>query len=267
MKPITFYKMTASGNDFIVIDNRCRSIKSPSSFTKKVSARCLAVGADGVLLAEKSRHADIKMRIINADGSEPEMCGNGIRCFALFCHRVLRKPSRLKIETKAGIVDARVRGSQVCAHLMNAKNYQPAVAVKLHGRVWRGSFINTGVPHMVFFVKSLERFPVTEVGRAVRWHKRFKPKGTNVNFVIRKGSRNLFIRTYERGVEGETLACGTGSVAAACTAVLNGVCESPVKVKTKGGEILRVSLKAKHKKVTDIYLEGSARFIYSGKLF
>ncbi|MDD5085306.1 MAG: diaminopimelate epimerase [Candidatus Omnitrophica bacterium] len=266
MKRVTFYKMQASGNDFIVIDNRRGVVKNAASFARRVSPRCTSVGADGVLLAERSKRADLRMRIINADGSEPAMCGNGLRCFALFAYRMLRFPSSLTIETGAGLARVRVSGSLIRVQMMRPRSYKTGALLTAGGRKWKSSFVNTGVPHVVFFVKSFNGFSIKDTGRTIRWHRRFKPAGTNVNFVIRKDKHSLINRTYERGVEDETLACGTGSTAAAVVAVLKNLCESPVRVKTRGGEVLTVSLKRDGNKISEVYLEGKASFVYEGVL-
>lgn len=266
MRQVTFYKMQASGNDFVVVDNRKGAVKNAASFARRISPRRTSVGADGVLLAERSMRADLRMRIINADGSEPAMCGNGLRSFALFAHKVLRFPSSLTIETGAGLARVRVSGSFIRVQMMRPSSYRSGISLTAGARKWKGSFINTGVPHVVFFVKSFNGFSVVDTGREIRRHRRFKPAGTNVNFAVRKDKHNLVIRTYERGVEDETLACGTGSTAAAVIAVLQDLCESPVRVRTRGGEMLTISLKRDRDKISEVYLEGKASFVFKGKI-
>lgn len=262
---LNFFKMEASGNDFIVIDNRKKAVKDPRRFTRKVCASHTSVGADGVLLLEASRKAAFKMRIINADGSEAEACGNGFRCIALFAHKKLGLPSRFKFQTGAGIVEAGIRGRKVRVLMTQPKDSHEN-ELQVAGNRLHYSFINTGVPHAVIFVHGLDKVDVLKLGRAVREHAAFKPKGTNVNFVEVTGLRAIRVRTYERGVEQETLACGTGSTAAAIISALMGYAKPPVRVKTTGGETLIIDFKISGKKVSDVFLEGDARFVYEGKM-
>jgi diaminopimelate epimerase len=266
MKAVPFVKMVASGNDFVVADNRRKEIKDPSAFARKICARHTGAGADGVLLVEESRKGGFKMRILNADGSEAEACGNGFRCIARYAKEKMRYPAEFKFESLAGIIRARVKGNVVCVELVEPSDYYPGKQMIVMGHRLRYAFINTGVPHTVIFVEGLSKIDVEGLGRAIRYHEVFEPKGTNVNFVEIRGKRDLEIRTYERGVEGETLACGTGSTAAALTAVLAGYAEAPVRVKTKSGEVLTVDFKIKGSRPVQVTLEGKARFVYEGKV-
>lgn len=266
MQTVPFYKMVASGNDFVVVDNRRHVVKDPLRFTREVCAPHTGAGADGVLLFENSRRADFKMRIINSDGSEAEACGNGFRCIARFAREILKYPVRFQFESVSGLVQAEVKKRTVKVRLPNPKDYRENGDIEVLGHRLHYSFLNTGVPHTVIFVEGLENIDVEKIGRAIRNHKNFKPKGTNVNFVEVKGRSEIQVRTYERGVEGETQACGTGSTASAVVSALSGCTVSPVRVKTRGGEILTVSFKINGKKITDVFLEGEARFVYEGKL-
>ncbi|MFA5287701.1 MAG: diaminopimelate epimerase, partial [Candidatus Omnitrophota bacterium] len=222
MKKIKFTKMVASGNDFVVVENNELSAKS-------VCDRKFGIGADGLLVLGKSRSADIKMRIFNADGSEAEMCGNGARCTAFFAVHQLACSKKVSIETKAGIIKAEVNKDIVRIKLTEPKGLNLDIPIKINGRLLRVNFINTGVPHAVIFVSGIDKIDVDNIGRAVRYHKRFSPAGTNVNFVEVLGKDAIRIRTYERGVEGETLACGTGSTAAALVFALKNSVENLVK--------------------------------------
>ncbi len=217
---IKFYKMAASGNDFIVIDNRDHLIKKPAALTKQLCERRLSIGADGVLLLESSKKCDIKMRIFNADGSEAEMCGNGSRCAALYCHEILDFDVALTMETLAGVIDATIAKENVKVKLPDPKDFRDLAPIEVQDGIYYFYFINTSVPHVVIFEETIDDFPVVSVGREIRHHTHFQPKGTNVNFVEVIDKETIAVRTYERGVEDETLACGTGSTASAIVSVL-----------------------------------------------
>ncbi|MCM8775625.1 MAG: diaminopimelate epimerase [Candidatus Omnitrophica bacterium] len=262
----SFFKMVASGNDFIVIDNRKNIVQDPAALAREACARHTGVGADGVLLFENSRKADFKMRIINADGSEAEACGNGFRCIALFAKEKLGYPSDCTFETQAGMIQSTIRGRAIRVRLPNPKDFREDEEIEVTQHRLHYYFINTGVPHVVIFVEGLLKINVPELGRAIRWHSRFQPKGTNVNFAEIKAKNEIHVRTYERGVENETQACGTGVTASALTSSLAGYTVSPVRVKTRGGEILTVDFKQNGKKITDVFLQGGTRFVFEGKL-
>ncbi|MBU3758574.1 MAG: diaminopimelate epimerase [Candidatus Omnitrophica bacterium] len=261
-----FFKMQASGNDFVVVDNRKKAVKKSSEFTRKVCALHTGVGADGVLLVEKSRKADFKMRIINADGSEAEACGNGFRCIGLFAHAQLGFPASFTFETLAGLVKASVKGKRVRVRMVKPKDLRERGHLNIGGRKLPYSFLNTGVPHAVVFTQGLDGIDVNALGRAIREHQDFKPRGTNANFVEIKNSREIRVRTYERGVEQETQACGTGSTASAILSALRGHTKPPIKVHTRGGEILNIDFKINGQDITDVDLEGEAHFVFEGKI-
>lgn len=263
---VLFHKMVASGNDFIVIDNRKRVIKNPAAFAKKVCSLHTGVGADGILLYENSSKADFKMRIVNSDGSEAEACGNGFRCISLYAKEKMKMGSEFKFETLAGIISAKVRGTRVSVGMVRPKDLKLHGDLHVSGHRLHYSFINTGVPHTVILAEGLEKIDVNSLGREIRYHKDFKPKGTNVNFVEITGPKQIRVRTYERGVEKETLACGTGSTASAVITSLLDYTKSPVAVKTSGGEILNIDFKREGSSVTDVKLEGAVEFVFEGKL-
>ncbi len=265
-EPIHFHKLVASGNDFIVLDNRKGIVRDPKRFASKVCPWHTGVGADGVLLIEPSKKADFFLRIVNSDGSEAEACGNGYRCVGLFAHELLGFPKRVTFETIAGFIQVDVEKAKAKVLMTEPKDYHPDVSVALNDRTLKMDFIDTGVPHVIIFSEGLGELPVAQLGRAIRHHKRFQPKGTNVNFVEINGSDKLHIRTYERGVEDETLACGTGSVAAALCAALKGFVKSPAQVETKGGEPLTIYFDIIKQKPAHVYLEGGVQFVYEGKL-
>jgi diaminopimelate epimerase len=266
MKPISFYKMQASGNDFVVVDNRHAAIKDPVHFAKNICTAHTSVGADGVLLFEPSRKADFKMRIINSDGSEAEACGNGFRCIALYAREILKYPARFKFESVSGLINASIQGKKICVQLVPPSGIRLQDEIQVLGHRLHYSFINTGVPHVVIFVEGLPKIEVENLGRAIRQHRDFSPKGTNVNFVEVKSEKEIHVRTYERGVEKETLACGTGSTASAIISSLLGYTKPPVRVKTSGGEILTINFKRAGQKISEVTLEGEAQFVYEGRL-
>jgi diaminopimelate epimerase len=275
MSLIKFTKMQGSGNDFVVVDQLAGF--SVGRLKKKVPQICdrkYGVGADGVLLLEKSKKADARMRIFNVDGSEAEMCGNGARCAALFLSHQ-SKVKKLRLETKAGLIEAEVKGELVKIKLTDPSDLRLGLGISAAGKSYEVDYINTGVPHAVIAVDDLENVPVRELGRAIRHHEVFKPAGANVDFIKIIDSNNILVRTYERGVEDETLACGTGSVACAIIAVLDTCGESffrlggqhKVFVKTHSGEMLVVYFKASKKKITDVWLEGKAKIVYRGEYY
>lgn len=269
MKKIPFYKMQGSGNDFILIDNRRAILKGKDlrKFAVSVCHRHYSVGADGLILIVPSRKADFKWRFFNADGSEAEMCGNGSRCAARFAYLKKIAGRDMAFETLAGVIHAQIRKERVTVELTDASGLRMNIAVPLDSGLRMGHFINTGVPHLVYLSKDLGNEDVERIGRTTRYHELFRPAGTNVNFIQIQGRHRLGIRTYERGVEGETLACGTGSVAAALIAGALGAASSPVEVVTGGGERLTVFFERSAGGFSGIRLEGGAQVICEGLLY
>jgi diaminopimelate epimerase len=266
---IRFMKMSGSGNDFILIDHREPFLKEDGlkDFIRKVCRRRISVGADGMILIERSQKADFKWRYYNADGSEAEMCGNGGRCAARFaCLKGIAGPS-LKFETLAGIISAQVNGKSVKLQMTKPHGLKLDQKISVEGEERIISTINTGVPHAVIFVEDLDGTDVFRMGRATRRHAQFAPAGTNANFVRLEDHSRLSIRTYERGVEDETLACGTGVVASALVAGFKGMVKSPVSVRTKGGEILTVHFETEGKEVKKVLFEGDVHIIYEAEMW
>ena len=256
MKSLEFTKMVASGNDFAVIrGSRLRL----SQLAKRICDRRFGAGADGLLVLDKSKRADIRMRIFNADGSEAQMCGNGARCAAYY----LRK-NKLTLETKAGVLAALVSGENVKIKLSCLSKIKPKISLNICGRLVRADFMNTGVPHAVIFVQGLEKLDIGALGRIVRYHKIFSPRGTNADFVEVVGRNTIKVRTYERGVEGETLACGTGCAASALIFASKSNLVGPVKVITRSKEVLTVNFKKDNNTFRDVWLEGKAKIVYKG---
>ncbi len=265
-----FSKYVASGNDFIILDNISGEIDTMcldlGDVARDICRRRLSVGADGLLVLESSARADIRMRIINPDGSEASMCGNGARCAALYVSDN-GAGSDLKIETGAGIIGASVAGDNVKVRMSDPHGIELGLKLGVGDTIATVHKINTGVPHAVHMVEDIENFPVEEYGRKIREHSAFSPQGTNVNFVGDPKNNLAPLRTYERGVESETLSCGTGTVASAVVLGLLGQAESPAGIRTRSGEILTVYFRIfPGHIVRDVYLEGSARKAYEGKV-
>ncbi|MBU0571231.1 MAG: diaminopimelate epimerase [Candidatus Omnitrophica bacterium] len=266
---IHFTKAVASGNDFVIIDDKDGRVKKRGlnygEMARDICRRHASVGADGVLILEGATDADLRMRVINPDGTEVDMCGNGARCSAFYAARKGWGTS-FNIETGAGMLCAEVNGNRVRLKMSAPTNAKLAINLGLGDSMMNVNFINSGVPHVVHFVKDIENYPVVETGRRIREHSFFSPGGTNVNFVGEKNGDEFPIRTYERGVEDETLACGTGSVASALVLGLIGGANSPIKMRTKSGEILTVHYEIAGQKIQNVYLEGSADIVYEGGL-
>ncbi|NQT06732.1 MAG: diaminopimelate epimerase [Candidatus Omnitrophica bacterium] len=265
-----FAKMVASGNDFVVMDNRDDALShygiSISEIAKGLCERKRSVGADGMLLMEESAKAHFKMRIFNSDGSEVDMCGNGSRCVALYAVENDIASRYMQIETGAGIIDAEVVGLRVKIRLTDPKEIKLNLNLSIGKKRYKIHTINTGVPHVVSFVKDLDKVKVESIGSRIRHHKTFKPGGTNVNFVKEISANEIEVRTYERGVESETYACGTGSTASALiTSLLHGM-KSHIDVRTKSKETLRVYFDKKGKSIKNVYLEGEAKVVYNGRI-
>jgi len=266
--PVPFYKMVASGNDFVVVDNRRKIIKNAGAFSREICALHQGAGADGVLLYENSARADFRMRIVNLDGSEAAACGNGFRCIALYARKIMRMSPEMRFESGSGLIEAEVKSvGFVKVQLIKPRIFETDGKLVLGSRNLGYAFLDTGVPHTVIFSEGLEKIDVFTLGRAVRQHSRFKPAGTNVNFVEIRNRKEIRVRTYERGVENETLACGTGSTASAVISVLKGHCLPPVTVHTRGGEKLVIDMVRKGSGIEKVFLQGKAKFVYKGEYY
>ena len=267
MYRIPFAKMQASGNDFIVIDNRLGQVSGDmTEFVRKVCRPHFSVGADGLILIEPSEAADFRWHYFNLDGGEVEMCGNGSRCAARFAFMKGISGRSLSFETLAGIIRAEVKDGSVKVQLTDPQEYRERMVVELDDAAREASFVNTGVPHVVYFVDDVEAVDVMELGRATRYHALFAPEGANANFAKALSRDAMLIRTYERGVEGETLACGTGATAAALAAGAKGLVDSPVSLTTRGGNVLKVYFNWDGHRFSDVFLEGDAVLVYQGVL-
>jgi diaminopimelate epimerase len=268
MKPIRFYKMSGSGNDFIIIDNRPTVVENEglTSFIRRICRRKMSVGADGFILIEPSDKADFKWRFFNSDGSLAEMCGNGARCAARFAHVMGIAGKSLCFETDAGVVSAEVEDDRAKVKMPDPAELCLDYKIELENGPVMVSSVNTGVPHVVIMDQNIEEIDVYRVGREIRFHDAFAPAGTNVNFICQQKPGQLAIRTYERGVENETLACGTGSIASALIASCKTQLQSPINLLTRSGEALTIHFTNDGGIFKNIYLEGDARIIYSAQL-
>jgi diaminopimelate epimerase len=268
MEPIAFWKMNGSGNDFIIIDNRDRKVTDEEMplLVVQCCRRRESVGADGVIFVTESDRYDFAWRFYNADGGEAEMCGNGGRCVSRFAYLKGIAGPQMTFETLAGPVSATVNGRMVNVLMPRPSGLTLGLDMELVPGWLSADFINTGVPHVVIRVEKLENHPVVEQGRAIRYHERFAPEGTNANFVTVTGPDSLEIRTYERGVEDETLACGTGSIAASLIACTRNLVKSPTRVKTRSGEILTISFEKSGETIEKVWMEGNTTIVYQGTL-
>jgi len=271
MKKIPFMKLSGAGNDFIVVDNRDRVIdpRKMSAFVAGVCRRHLSVGADGLIFLEKSRKYDFRWRFYNNDGGKADFCGNGARCVARFAYLKKIAPKAMRFEGIAGVVEAEVDGEQVTVRVPEPGGVRLNIrlAIPSHeGTMLEGHAINTGVPHFVYFVQDTSTAEVIGIGRLIRRHEVFKPAGTNVNFAQVVDRHTVKIRTYERGVEDETLACGSGALASALLAVLVHKAESPITVIPLSRMPLRVSFTQSGEQFTHLTLTGEARAVYEGQM-
>ena len=262
--PLGFTKMAGGGNDFVVIDNRGPKIGDASELTRRICTRALSVGGDGLILVEHSSRATFRMRYYNSDGSLAAFCGNGTRCAARFAFINVIAGKKMTIETDAGIVGAEIGdGGQVTLSLPAPMSFKAQRPLQVGATAVQGSSIMVGVPHYVVFLRGdLWHQDIVPLGRAIRTPKDLAPDGATVNFVSVRDDHSIDVRTYERGVEAETLACGSGIVASAVTSAMFGKVKSPVSVLTRSGITLEVSFVIRDGHPDDVRLRGDARVIY-----
>ncbi len=272
---IDFLKMSGAGNDFVVIDNRLGAVTEPASFARVVCDRRRGVGADGLLLLEKSKRSDFQMNYYNADGSYGGMCGNGGRCISRFARlKKIVASEEIKFEALGYVYRAHLIKDDVKLTMKDPSDIRLNQMLPMDGLNIIFHYIDTGSPHCVIFLDenkdihgTLRDLDVYGIGKTIRHHRSFSPKGTNVNFIERVDSNTIRIRTYERGVEAETLACGTGSVASAIMANQLGGVGVPVVVQTQGGESLQVDFKNRGMSVyEEVSLLGSAHVTFAGAI-
>ncbi|MGZ5431929.1 MAG: diaminopimelate epimerase [Thermoanaerobaculia bacterium] len=265
---MSFSKMAGGGNDFVVIDNRdnrTAKIADAGELTRRICTRALSVGADGLILIESSARATFRMRYYNSDGGLATFCGNGTRCAARFAFLNVIAGRKMTIETDAGIVGAEIgEGGLVTLSLPPPHTFRAQRPLAIGEQTVHGSSIMVGVPHYVVFLREdLWSQNITPLGSAIRRHPDLVPDGgANANFVVVRDEHAIDVRTYERGVENETYACGSGVVASAVTSALFGKVQSPVSVLTRSGITLEVSFMLRDGYADQVRLKGDARLIY-----
>jgi diaminopimelate epimerase len=259
--------MYGAGNDFVLVDNRNGSLALDQATIARLCDRHRGIGADGLLAVEPAQNgADFRMRYYNADGGEAEMCGNGARCFARYASRLSGKAESVSFETIAGVITATLLGDRVQLRMSQPKDLALGATLDVGGIPMTVHFVNTGVPHAVVPVENLEKVDIRKSGAAIRYHAHFAPKGTNANFIQPIDARTLAIRTYERGVEDETLACGTGVVASALVYHQLTSAPSPINVKVRGGDTLEVAFEYDGNSYSNVTLTGPADFVFEGEV-
>jgi diaminopimelate epimerase len=264
---LRFTKMNGAGNDFVMIDNRAGDVRLQAEQIVRICDRHRGVGADGILLLEKgSNGADFRMRYYNRDGGEAEMCGNGARCFARFAKKVAGAPERISFQTPAGLIGARLHGDLVTLNMSDPTDLRLNLRLQIDGEEAVVHYINSGVPHVVVPVARLDVVHVFTQGAAIRRHKKFSPQGANVNFIEKRGAQKILVRTYERGVEDETLACGTGVVASALIFAVTEKVDGPVSVTVRSGSELSVDFKRAGNQFRNVTLTGPAEFAFEGTI-
>ena len=267
-KGVPFFKMQGCGNDFVIIDNRAQRVPASAmeEWARRVCRKSFGVGADGLIFLDDAPQGsgfDYIWHFYNADGSRAEMCGNGSRCAARLANMLGMAGPEHVLGTDAGGIAAKVLpDGQVRVRLTKPHGLRTAIALNVDGQSLTAHFVNTGVPHTVVFFDDVSTVDVKALGRAIRFHPEFAPAGTNANFVSVTGLGSLNLRTYERGVEDETYACGTGACASAAVAHALGLTGPDVEVTTSGGEVLGVSLAS-----GDIFLRGGAEVTFAGDLY
>ena len=267
---LEFTKMNGAGNDFVMLDNRGGKLQLSEQQIHFLCDRHRGIGADGLLVLELVENTvPYRMRYYNADGMEVEMCGNGARCFTRYLAELEKLSGQISFHTKAGVIEGTLQGDRVQIVMSTPFDLQLNQSLTLDsGEKLKFHSINTGVPHVVLVMNDLSMAPVVTLGRKLRYHQHFSPAGTNVNFVQIKEPQLLFIRTYERGVEDETMACGTGVVASALIYHLLSKAPSPISVITQGEDKLQVDFQVTENpfQLTKVALTGPADFVFKGTI-
>jgi diaminopimelate epimerase len=271
---LKFTKMSGAGNDFVVIDNRTGIIPDPQTFSKMVCDRRFGIGADGLLMLESSSIADFTMKYYNADGSNAGMCGNGGRCLSKYAFDVgIISNTTFTFEGFGHIYKGyRISEDEYELVMMKPFNIQLQQELDVNGSKIIANYVNTGTDHCVIFLDdnpdlgSLESVNVIEIGKKIRYHNQYRPIGTNVNFVHIKDINCIQIRTYERGVEDETLACGTGSVASAILSNIKYGFSGPISINVRSGESLTVKFNKIVEGYSNVRLQGGAKITFRGEL-
>jgi diaminopimelate epimerase len=264
----SFWKMHGAGNDFILVDDREQTFPDQDPpLIHRLATPKYGVGSEGVILIQPSKTADFRMRFYNPDGSEVEMCGNGARCVARLAHEIGVAPKSMKFDTVAGLISADVLGDdQVRLTMTPPTGLELNAVLEVQGQSLPYHFVNSGVPHVVIEAEDLQSIDLASLGAAIRYHDHFKPKGTNVNFISVTGPDSLTVRTYERGVEAETLACGTGMVACGLVAGSLGRVSTPVHITCASGDVLDVNYQARPNGAEQVTLTGPAVHVFKGQI-
>jgi diaminopimelate epimerase len=259
--------MNGAGNDFVMVDNRAGDVRLTPEQITWICDRHRGVGADGILLLEPATNsADFRMRYYNRDGGEAEMCGNGARCFARFANKIAGAMGTFSFETPAGVIRAELKGEVITLQMSQPSDLRLNVPIQVDGEETTVHYINSGVPHVVVPVSRVDMVHVHGRGAAIRYHEKFSPKGANVNFIEKRSPKNIAVRTYERGVEEETLACGTGVVASALIFAATENVDGPIGVLVRGGEELQVGFEKIDNQFRSVTLTGPAEFVFEGSI-
>ncbi|SIO27448.1 diaminopimelate epimerase [Halodesulfovibrio marinisediminis] len=264
MEHVAIYKMQGCGNDFVFIDNREYNVpvSHMSEWAQKICRRAFGVGADGLVFLEESDDTtlDYRWHFYNADGSRAEMCGNASRCAAKLAVQIGLAGPVHTFGTDAGPIRAEFcDDGEIKVELTPPQGLELNKTITLKDGDDEIHFVNTGVPHAVYLAEDASKLNVKELGALVRYHDVFAPAGTNANFMSVIDRENVHLRTYERGVEDETFACGTGAVAGVVVAHALGLTGTNVRVKSSGGEILSISIEG-----DSVFLKGKALVVYTG---
>jgi diaminopimelate epimerase len=264
---IKFWKMHGARNDFVLVDDRAGKFPvTDREFITHLASCHSGVGAEGVILIQKSKTAGFRMRFFNPDGGEVGMCGNGARCAARLAFELGVTEKKMTIETAAGQLEAQVMQKGVRVWMTDPVDWKMDGSLDLAGRSLTYGFVNTGVPHVVIRTDALHSVDAQEIGSAVRYHRDFAPAGTNVNFTEVSPDGELSVRTYERGVEAETLACGTGAAACGLIAAKNGWVKLPVNIRVASGDVLVVDGKLTGDGARNVTLTGPTAHVFQGTI-
>lgn len=260
-----FWKMHGAGNDFILLDDRAARFPcADSALIRHLCDRHAGIGSEGLLLVQSSTRGNFRMRFFNPDGAEAGMCGNGARCIARLAYDLGAAPACMHIETTSGMLEAEILSDIVRLHLPAPVDCRCHQTLELDNQTVRYHAIHTGVPHAVVETQALDSMDVCRIGAAMRHHAAFAPQGTNVDFMAITGAHALRVRTYERGVEAETPACGTGITACALIAGRLGRVTPPVHVTCKHGDTLEVNYRLTNDGFEAVTLLGPVTYVFEG---